>query len=60
MDTEINQNVIIAHIVGINDHNKDELINYIKSSNILSKILIIDVDIITKRIIEEKNMIILL
>lgn len=60
MDTDINQKFILAHIVGINDHNKLELINLIKYSKVLSNILIIDVDIITQKILEEKNMIILL
>jgi len=60
MDTEINQKVILAHIVGINDHNKEELIKILNNSRLLSKLLIIDVDIISTKIIEEKNMILLL
>lgn len=60
MDTDIIQNKIFAHIVGINDYNKDEFIKLINSSKILSKILIIDIDKISEKIMEEKNMNLLL
>lgn len=56
MDTEINHNCIIGHIAGLIEHHKIEFHNIFNKSQ-LSKIAdIIDVDIITTKIIEEKNM----
>ena len=59
MNSDINQNNILAHIVGLNDYNKSDFIQKMKLSKILNNIYIIDVDIITKNIVEETNMAIL-
>ncbi len=56
MDTEINKNTIIGHIAGLTDTTKNELHNYLKKSSIYKMIEIIDVDIITNKIIEDNNM----
>jgi hypothetical protein len=56
MDTEINQNVIIAHIAGLTDHTKVEFYNIFKKSQLIKYVDIIDVDIITTKIIEDNNM----
>ncbi len=56
MDTEINQNTIIGHIAGLTDHTKHDFYSIIKKSDLLSFIDIIDVDIITSKIIEDVNM----
>jgi hypothetical protein len=56
MDTEINQNTIIGHIAGLTDHTKNELYEILKKSQLINYIEIIDVDIITTKIIEDNNM----
>jgi hypothetical protein len=56
MDTEINQNSIIAHIAGLTDHSKVEFYNIFKKSQLVKFVEIIDVDIITTKIIEDNNM----
>ena len=56
MDTEINLNYILAHIVGINDHNKQHFTQIFNSSKILKNILLIDVDIISTKINDDDNM----
>jgi len=56
MDTEIDQNNIIAHIAGLTEESKNELYKLIKHSEISKLIDIIDADIITSKIIDDKNM----
>jgi hypothetical protein len=56
MDTEICQTKIIAHISGLTDHTKQELYTLFNKSTIKNNIDIIDIDIITKKIIEDDNM----
>jgi hypothetical protein len=56
MDTEINQKTIIAHIAGLTEHTKDDLYKMFQKSQFANYIEIIDVDIITNKIIEDKNM----
>ena len=56
METEINQNTIIGHIAGLTDTTKDELYNYFKKSCLNKQIEIVDVDLITTKIIEDNNM----
>lgn len=56
MDTEINQNTIIAHIAGLTDHTKEELYKIYKKSQLSSFVDIIDVDVITTKIVEDNNM----
>ena len=56
MDTEINQNTIIAHIAGLTDHTKEELYRIYKKSQLSSFVDIIDVDLITTKIVEDNNM----
>jgi hypothetical protein len=56
MDTEINKNSIIAHVAGLTDHTKVEFYNIFKKSQLIKYVDIIDVDIITTKIIEDNNM----
>jgi hypothetical protein len=56
METEINQNSIIAHVAGLTDHTKVEFYNLFKKSQLAKFIDIIDVDIITTKIIEDNIM----
>lgn len=56
MDTEINRNCIMGHISGLNDNSKNELIAIFNKSILSKYINIIDVDVITSKIIEDKNM----
>ena len=56
MDTEINQNSIIAHIAGLTDHTRVEFYNILKKSQLVDFVEIIDLDIITAKIIEDNNM----
>jgi hypothetical protein len=56
MDSEINQNKIIAHIAGLTEQTKENLYMLLEKSIINKYIEIIDVDIFTNRIIEDKNM----
>ena len=56
MDTEINQNNIIAHIAGLTEHNKADFYNVLKKSQLFKTTEIIDVDIITTKIVEDNNM----
>lgn len=53
---DINNNAIIGHIAGLTDSSKKELYNILKTSNLTSIIEIVDVDIITNKIIDDKNM----
>ena len=52
---DINNNAIIGHIAGLTDTSKKELYNILKTSNLTSVIEIVDVDIITNKIIDDKN-----
>ena len=56
MNTEINQQGIYAHIAGLTEINKIEFNNLFKISHLSNYIEIIDVDIITTKIIEDANM----
>lgn len=56
MDTETKINIIIGHIAGLPDHSRNELSILLKKSTLGKIIEIIDVDIITSKIIEDKNM----
>ena len=56
MDTEINQNIIFAHIAGLTVKSKEDLYIIFKKSFLKNHIDIIDVDNITNKIIEDKNM----
>ena len=55
MDTEINQNIIFAHIAGLTVQSKDDLYKIFKKSLLVDHINIIDVDTITNKIIEDNN-----
>lgn len=56
MDTEINQNIIIGHIAGLTEQSKNELYKLINKSELSKHVEIIDVDIITTKIIDDNNM----
>jgi hypothetical protein len=56
MDTEINQNTIIGHIAGLTDDTKNALYDIFKKSQLFKLVEIIDVDLITTKIIEDTNM----
>lgn len=56
MDTEINQQSIYAHIAGLTEPNKVEFYNLFKKSHLNKFIDILDVDLITTKIIEDNNM----
>ena len=56
MDTEINSENIIGHIVGLSEINKDKFLNLIKKSVLDGKVNILDLDKITNKIIIDKQM----
>lgn len=56
MDTDCNKNNIIGHIAGIPDYLKTELNALITKSNLNKLIDIVDIDIMTSKIIDDKNM----
>jgi len=56
MDTEINQNSIIGHIGGLTEQSKLDLYKLIKKSKLFNSVDIIDVDILTTKIIDDNNM----
>jgi len=56
MDTEINQNIIFAHIAGLTVKSKEDLYIIFNKSYLKKYIDIIDIDTITNKIIEDQNM----
>jgi hypothetical protein len=56
MDTEINQQSIYAHIAGLIEINKIEFYKLFNKSHLNKYIEIVDVDLITTKIIEDINM----
>jgi hypothetical protein len=56
MNTEFNQNIIFAHIAGLTEQSKEDLYIFLKKSSLKNYIEIIDVDIITNKIIGDTNM----
>ena len=56
MDTEINQNIIFAHVAGLTEQSKIDLYLILKKSILVDYLEIIDVDLITNKIIEDNNM----
>jgi len=56
MDTEINTNIIIGHISGLSEINKDKFIDKIKNSVLGNKVNIIDLDKITNKITTDEQM----
>lgn len=56
MDTEINQNIIFAHIAGLTEQSKLDLFLLLKKSILIEHLELIDVDLITNKIIEDTNM----
>jgi hypothetical protein len=56
MDTEINTQIIIGHIAGLSEINKDNFINMIKNSVLGGKVNIIDLDKITNKITNDEQM----
>lgn len=55
MESENNKNNIIGHIAGLTETSKNELYSFLKKSQI-NNVEIIDVDIITGKIVEDTNM----
>jgi len=56
MDTEINQNIIFAHIAGLTIESKEDLYYIFSKSTLKRYVDIVDIDTITNKIIEDKNM----
>ena len=56
MDTELNQNIIFAHIAGLTEQSKLDLYLILKKSILVDHLEIIDIDLITSKIIEYTNM----
>ena len=56
METEINQNNIIAHVAGLTENTKTDFFNLLKKSQFSKHIEIVDVDVITTKIIEDDIM----
>jgi hypothetical protein len=56
MLSEINNENIIGHIAGLTSFNKIDFINRLKKTSLYDKVNIIDLDNITNKIINDKNM----
>lgn len=57
MDTEINQNMLIGHIAGLTEYHKTQLPDMLKKIKMDKDVIIIDVDTITTKIIDDDNMV---
>ena len=56
MLSEINENNIIAHIAGLTEQSKQDFIKALNKSSLIHKIDIVDIDLMTNKIIEDNNM----
>ena len=56
MDTEINTNNILGHIVGLNNYTKIDFFNIWNKTILSKKVIIIDLDKITDKIVYDETM----